>query len=73
MNFRRLLLVGLVCFQARCPAQSPNDPQHPNLLVNGSFEKGMEGWELWSFHKVGKVSIDSEKKHDGHPSLRNRQ
>jgi hypothetical protein len=68
-----LLLIGFACLQARCLAQLPplsGDPQHPNLFVNGSFEKGMEGWELWSFHKVGKVSIDSEQKHDGHPSLR---
>jgi hypothetical protein len=67
-----LMLIGFVCLKPWCLAQlSPlAGDQHPNLLVNCTFEKGVEGWELWSFHKVGKTSIDPEQKHDGHPSLR---
>jgi hypothetical protein len=41
-----------------------------NLLVNGAFEKGTNGWELHAFASHGKMSLDETEKHAGKPSLR---
>jgi len=41
-----------------------------NLLVNGSFEKGTEGWTFEPHGKVGIMALDETEKHGGKPSVR---
>jgi hypothetical protein len=41
-----------------------------NLVVNGTFEKGMEGWTLHSHHNSGTMAFDETERHNGKPSLR---
>jgi hypothetical protein len=51
--------------------QQPVNPQ-TNLFVNGSFEKGLDGWEILYFGepRKGAVTIDTKVTHNGHPSVR---
>ncbi len=37
-------------------SQQPVDPQQ-NLLTNGDFKKGLDGWEVLSFGKQGKATV----------------
>ena len=46
------------------------DGSKPNLLVNGDFSKGIEGWEFNSNRKQGQATPDDTEKHEGHPSVR---
>lgn len=41
-----------------------------NLLSNGSFEKGTDGWELIAFGKKGTMAIDTKELFEGKPTLR---
>lgn len=41
-----------------------------NLIVNGSFEKGMEGWTFEPHAKKGTAVVDENEKHGNKPSLR---
>ena len=41
-----------------------------NLIVNGSFEKGMEGWTFDPNGKKGVAAMDENEKHLNKPSLR---
>ena len=41
-----------------------------NLLVNGEFEDGMKGWSVEAWARKGRAEVDSEERHEGHPSLR---
>ena len=50
---------------AENPAGAP-----PNLLKNGSFENGMEGWTLFSWDKLGTAVVDHDEMHAGHASVR---
>jgi hypothetical protein len=45
-------------------------PKGQNLLSNGDFARGTEGWELIAFGKKGKMSIDTKELHAGKPTLR---
>jgi hypothetical protein len=47
------------------------DPlQAPNLLVNGSFEKGTEGWTFSAYKKKGQIAMDESVQFQGKPSVR---
>ena len=50
--------------------QAVAEPEQPNLFVNGSFEKGMEGWDVHPKSPQTTAAIDPEQRHDGHPSVR---
>ena len=41
-----------------------------NLFVNGNFEKGTDGWELDTFGKSGRMTVDKNELHKGKPTLR---
>jgi hypothetical protein len=41
-----------------------------NLLVNGSFEKGLDGWTVDAHEKHGQATIDSTEMREGKPTLR---
>jgi hypothetical protein len=45
-------------------------PTTKNLLVNGSFEKGTDGWTFYGQEKKGKMTWDETEKHGNHPSVR---
>ena len=48
----------------------PQAPQPPNLLPNGTFEKGEQGWEPHARSKQTKFSIDRTVTREGRSSLR---
>jgi hypothetical protein len=41
-----------------------------NLLVNGSFEKGLDGWKVDANQKKGTATVDETEKRNGKPSLK---
>lgn len=41
-----------------------------NLLANGDFKDGTQGWELIAFGKKGKMAIDTKELFEGKPTLR---
>jgi hypothetical protein len=41
-----------------------------NLLVNGFFEKGTDGWTFDANNKKGTMTWDEAEKHGNHPSVR---
>lgn len=61
-------LIGLTSANYWALAQEPI--KSDNLLTNGSFEKGIEGWILNAHEKIGQATIDQKEKHGGKPSLR---
>lgn len=50
-------------------AQAPTGGK-PNLLMNPSFEEGLNGWNLTSHHNRGTAVPDSAQKRDGKASIR---
>ncbi len=70
-------LQGLFCLMVCCGTVSAETPDrvgvpNENLLVNGDFEKGTEGWNaIWS-HEAGSAQavLDRTKRHGGAQSLR---
>ena len=46
------------------------EPATKNLLTNGSFEKGTDGWTFDPHKKVGTMTWDETEKHGTHPSVR---
>lgn len=50
------------------PASSPG--HHENLLTNGSFEKGIEGWTFHADHHAGEMAWDEVERREGKPCLR---
>ena len=38
--------------------------------MNGNFEKGTDGWELDTFGKSGRMTVDKNELHKGKPTLR---
>jgi len=56
--------------QNATPTLGQETPSTKNLLVNGDFTKGTEGWTLNATQKVGKMPIDETEKHGEKPSLR---
>src|SRR4051794_11764763 len=70
----RLLVAGIIALTL--PYRSlaglafePGDA-NPNLLQNGDFSNGTEGWMFNAHNKQGKVQADSSVSHDGKPSVR---
>ncbi|MDB6175872.1 MAG: dolichyl-phosphate-mannose--protein O-mannosyl transferase [Chthoniobacteraceae bacterium] len=61
-------LIGLALTNHSVLAQE--SVKSDNLLTNGSFEKGIEGWTLNAHEKIGQVAIDEKEKHGSKPSLR---
>ena len=43
---------------------------HDNMLTNGSFEKGIEGWAFNTNHHTGEAAWDQVETREGKPSLR---
>jgi hypothetical protein len=52
------------------PAPGQASSSTKNLLVNGSFQNGTDGWTLSSYYKIGKMEIDPTEKHGNSPALR---
>ena len=48
---------------------APETKKTTELIVNGGFENGMEGWELRAFNKPAKMEVTSEDKASGESSL----
>jgi hypothetical protein len=63
-----LLPIGV--FFALFPALLGAEPPEGNLIENGNFEKGTDGWELINFDKGGSMAMDPAELHDGKPTLR---
>ena len=61
-----LTLGGTVALAQAPAGSSPNK----NLLVNGAFEKGMEGWTVDAAQKKGTATIDQKELRGGKPTLR---
>lgn len=66
----QLIVVGLLgCMQPSGVTADAN-ANPPNLLVNGSFEKGAEGWDLSPQNNKVTVTADPQQLHEGRPSIR---
>lgn len=48
---------------------APETKKTTELIVNGGFENGMEGWELRTFNKPAKMEVTSKDKASGESSL----
>ncbi|MEP6670082.1 MAG: carbohydrate binding domain-containing protein [Chthoniobacter sp.] len=66
------VLAGFTLAGSVAMAQEPGGatPNTKNLLVNGSFEKGTEGWTFEPHEKRGIMTLDENEKHGGKPSVR---
>ena len=54
------------------PAAAP-EPADGNLIVNGTFEKGTDDWEMFNGNngmKRGTMAVDMVERHNGKPTLR---
>ena len=58
-----LMMAGSIAF-----AQEGTNSK--NLIINGTFEKGMEGWTFDPHGKKGTATVDQNEKHLNRPSLR---
>jgi hypothetical protein len=61
-------LAGSLALAQGFPGATPGATK--NLLVNGSFEKGLEGWTVDANQKIGKATIDQQELRNGKPTLR---
>lgn len=75
LPFCRLYFVGLAAtmmmmaaLAGSCLAQQPD--RKLDLLKNGSFEKGLEGWQTTSHRKNSKIEIDKVELYKGQPTLK---
>ena len=50
-------------------AAAPTARESTELIVNGGFENGMEGWELRTFNKPAEMEVTSKDKASGESSL----
>jgi len=62
---RVILLLSLWCVSISHAQQG-----RPNLITNGNFKAGMEGWSFSSAKKKGAVSMDDSQKHEGNAALK---
>lgn len=69
LRYPFLVVSGLLLVNAQAIAQAPANGDS-NLLKNGNFEKGMEGWEGHAWNKKGIVTIDTTEKYKDKPTLR---
>jgi hypothetical protein len=70
-NFSRLLIAALAAFALPCASFAAlQDGPKPNLLKNGDFAQGTDGWDFNAHLKQGKATADPVEKHDGKPSVR---
>lgn len=51
-------------------ARAQDSTSSKNLLVNGTFEKGTDGWTLDPYEKHGQMTIDENEKHNSRSTLR---
>ncbi len=75
INLKCFMALGFIGFLAgSCLAQNivNGTSKGKNLIVNGDFEKGNEGWKpIWTReHGAGKTAIDTSEKHGGAQSVR---
>lgn len=63
------ILIFLAALLPSAPAQQPGGSR-PNLLTNGDFEDGANGWDLSSAHSRGAAAPDLAEKHQGKTSIR---
>jgi Carbohydrate binding domain len=64
------LIAGVALAGAAALAQDQSGASSKNLLPNGNFEKGMEGWAITAFGKKGQGAIDDSEKREGRSTLR---
>ncbi len=72
MKYTYSIIIFLILVSELCFGQAGGDSPVDNLVVNGDFEKGTEGWSpLWTREQnVGKVTIETSEKHGGRQSVR---
>lgn len=63
---------SITLLASMAPAQELSDSTSAskNLLVNGDFQKGTDGWTLDAHDKKSTMTIDENEKHLNKPSLR---
>jgi hypothetical protein len=64
------LMSSLALAQDKSPTAEQESSGSKNLLSNGDFTKGAEGWEFHAYEQRGKMSIDENEKHGNKPSAR---
>ncbi len=64
-----LILIAASLSSHTASSQEPTTGRQ-NLLPNGTFEKGLEGWTIQSFHKNGTATVDETEKRDGKPTVK---
>jgi len=64
------LMGSLALAQEKSPAPEHETAGSKNLLSNGDFTNGTEGWEFHAYEQRGKMSIDENEKHGNKPSVR---
>lgn len=70
------LIAGMALAGAMALGQDPgaatsgSGGSSKNLLPNGNFEKGMEGWAITAFGKKGQGAMDDNEKREGRSTLR---
>ena len=73
-TFTQLLVAGAFAVALPCSSLAALltdlGDASPNLLQNGDFSKGTEGWTFNAHNKQGKVGADASVTHDGKPSVR---
>jgi hypothetical protein len=64
--------LAICCFLALlsfCSLAAPPAGSQANMFKNGSFENGLDGWELHAT-RGAVIEVDKTVTHDGHPSIR---
>lgn len=64
------LLAMVFCASASLASAQEAPGGRPNLLPNGDFAKGMEGWNVHPHGKIGTATIDEVEKRDGKPVMK---
>jgi hypothetical protein len=64
------LMSSLALAQDKSPTPEQESAGSKNLLNNGDFTKGTEGWEFHAYEQRGKMSIDEKEKHGDKPCVR---
>ncbi len=67
---RKLSAPAVAANPAPAPATQPPAAAETNLLKNGAFENGMDGWNFDNHRKQATATRDVAELHTGHPSIR---
>jgi hypothetical protein len=67
---RWLLVCSLLALAAGAGQAQTTPAPDKNLLANGLFENGLEGWTVNANQKKGTAVIDDTEKHQGKPTVR---